>query len=98
MYNINITIADDVVGSVIESSIGAIYYWARDRALDGGGYTITEYDGAAYRLDREKIARGLGLMAAQHPRHFCRVVDGSADHVTGDVLIQLALFGELKYG
>ena len=47
---------------------------------------------------REQWAAGLRLMAQKYPRKFAEVVDGTGDATTGDVLIQLAAFGELRYG
>lgn len=53
-----------------------------------------------YRLTRYRIACGLRLMAEQHPDHFRDMTseDTSGDATTGDVLLQLCLFGDVIYG
>lgn len=48
-------------------------------------------------LDREAINRGLQLLS-QHPRHFRDFVEENEDAITGDVFIQLCLFGNIVYG
>ena len=40
----------------------------------------------------------LCLMAELHPRKFAEILDGTADLTAGSILIQLAAFGEVKYG
>jgi hypothetical protein len=42
--------------------------------------------------------RVLALMATKTPRHFANIVGERGDSETGDVLVQLACFGELRYG
>lgn len=37
-------------------------------------------------------------MAAMAPRHYANMVAGRGDAETGDVLVQIACFGEIKYG
>lgn len=55
-------------------------------------------DGKFHRLDREAICRGLQLMADKYPEHFLDVVNENDDATTGDVFLQLCLFGELVFG
>lgn len=50
------------------------------------------------RLDREAIERGLQLMADKYPRHFSDFLAENDDATTGDVFIQLCVFGEIIYG
>jgi hypothetical protein len=47
---------------------------------------------------KEQWASELRFMAERYPRKFAELVDGTGDATTGDVLIQLAAFGELRYG
>jgi len=49
-------------------------------------------------LNGKVIQRGLDLMAAKHPKHFAAFVADQYDAITGDVLVQLSLLGELVYG
>lgn len=52
------------------------------------------------KLTRPKIEAGLRLMAKNHPDDFRDMTseDTSGDAITGDVLLQLCLFGEVLYG
>jgi len=49
-------------------------------------------------LDRAAVARGLQLMQEKTLTHFANFLHGREDETTGDVFMQLALFGELRYG
>lgn len=44
------------------------------------------------------VQKGLELMRDQYPRHYADLVEENDDLVTGDVWLQLAVFGELIYG
>lgn len=48
-------------------------------------------------LNLERIKRGLTLMAKVEPEHFADIINENSDEVTSDILLQLALFGEVKY-
>jgi hypothetical protein len=37
-------------------------------------------------------------MRDQYPRHYADLVEENDDAITGDVFLQLAVFGELIYG
>lgn len=66
---------------------------------DGAVFIKTTEDGPKeFRLDRVAIMKGLALMAEKHPRHFGDFLAEHDDADTGDVFIQLALFGEVLYG
>ena len=42
--------------------------------------------------------RIVALMATKTPRHFANMIREAGDAETGDVFVQLACFGEIKYG
>ena len=44
------------------------------------------------------VQKGLELMRDQYPRHYADLVEENDDAITGDVWLQLAVFGELIYG
>jgi len=44
-----------------------------------------------------KWGSALRLMAERCPRHFANMLTGNGDATTGNVLIQLAAFGQLRY-
>ncbi len=66
-----------------------------------GATTVSEEDGGReYVIDAEKLNAALVRMA-ENPRlahHFAALLTGKSDAETGDVLIQLACFGALRYG
>lgn len=67
---------------------------------EGGAITLLdmEDDRKSYRLDLPALKRGAAIMAVKYPRHFSDMVNEGGDAITGDVLIQCAVFGELVYG
>lgn len=50
------------------------------------------------RLDAAACQRGLAIMAHKHAQHFADATSESSDATTGDVFLQLALFGEVIFG
>jgi hypothetical protein len=52
----------------------------------------------SYWLGPRAIARGLRLIAQDHPRDMADILAGDADADTADHFFQLALFGQLIYG
>lgn len=50
------------------------------------------------KLDGPAIAQGLALMSTTHVRHFANFITEREDANTGDVFVQLCLFGEVVYG
>jgi hypothetical protein len=56
---------------------------------DGGGFDL-------YCLDRDKIAVGLTLLS--RTQHWQDFMEGNEDGTTGDVFMQLCLFGEVVFG
>lgn len=66
------------------------------RLTDERGQTDAKYKPLV--LDREAVERGLRLMAQKHPRHWGDFLNEDSDASTGDVLIQLSLLGEVRYG
>lgn len=61
---------------------------------DNTGETI-----ATHRLDRAALERGLVLLAGYKvSRYWQDVVNETVDCETGDVFLQLALLGEVRYG
>ena len=51
-----------------------------------------------YRRTMDGVRKGLELMRDQYPRHYADLMEEEDDAVTGDVWLQLAVFGELIYG
>lgn len=51
-----------------------------------------------FTLTKQALYDGLQKMANQYAFHFNDVMEENDDAVTADVLLQMALFGELVYG
>lgn len=97
---LEIEISDETLSHVIDGA--GISYWALLAFPDNGGAAIWERDGVvscAWPLPAPVLARGLQTMARVAPGQFGRLLDPYKwDATTGDVLIQCALFGEVRYG
>lgn len=109
--DITVKVNDELVANALDSA--DIGYWARvpqgcgdhKKLLDGKATaTVEEFDESTgettktHTLTGEKVRIGLSIMAEKYPRHFQDVVADNADAETGDVLVQLSLFGEIVYG
>ena len=53
---------------------------------------------AKHHLTIEGVKKGLELMRDQYPRHYADLMEENDDLITGDVWLQLAVFGEIIYG
>lgn len=80
--------------------IDQYWHWTQLVPLEEGcrvtGHDIVD-DKPVY-VDRERIERGLQLMATKTPKHWADWRTQSGDAITGDVFLQLCIFGEVIYG
>lgn len=53
---------------------------------------------ARHEITIADVQKGLELMRDQYPRHYADLVEENDDLITGDVWLQLTVFGELIYG
>lgn len=68
-------------------------------------FTVTEVSdkakgaikGRTYELSLDKLKAGIKVMASKYPDHFNDVIREMGDEITGDVLVQCALFGDIVY-
>ncbi len=95
----------DIPLQYIEHIIRGAYigYWARMHIGRALRYTIEELpDGESnprvFQIGPARIQRALFLMSSACPQHLPGVLTGRGDNTVGDALVQLACFGELKYG
>lgn len=106
-----VQVADQLIANCLDSA--DIGYWARvpkgcgDHAeLLKGNRTavVIELDAdqrqpyARHTLTAEKVRKGVERMAAKYPHHMKNLLDDNSDAETGDVLVQLALLGDIVYG
>lgn len=55
-------------------------------------------ESAKHHITIVEVQKGLELMRDKYPRHYANLVEEEDDLITGDVWLQLAVFGELIYG
>ena len=60
--------------------------------------TAEERAAAKHKITIDDVRKGLELMRDEYPRHWADLVEENDDLITGDVFLQLAVFGELIYG
>ena len=68
--------------------------------LKGGELYLKDIEsdrGTRYVLDYKTMIRGLEVMASREPRTFADILTDDGDMTTGDVFVQCALFGKVKY-
>lgn len=59
----------------------------------------TKFDGLTYTLNAEAIRRGVKMMAQiKNKEWIASLLNDDFDGPSGDVLIQLAVLGEIRYG
>ena len=109
---IEIMIATQTIRDAIESGIhGGIQYWADvlewrlpTQAIDEAAVdpnvvcVLRERDGGKVYSLQGRWLLALQIMATAYPKTFGQILRDSSDANSGDVLIQLAMFGELRYG
>jgi hypothetical protein len=91
--NFTVTISDRVITNAYISA--AIGYWGAR-----SGRRVKDGDGTVYNVTDTKLMRAMSLLAADfnNSDSFARIMADRADTHDGDLLIQYACFGELKYG
>ena len=72
------------------------YLWV---PLNDGGTIKIRPDGSPlwHHLGEFQIAAGLRLLSSEYPEHWQKFMTENEDAGTGDVFLQLCLFGEVKY-
>ena len=59
----------------------------------------TLVEGSSYiYLTRQKIIAGLQKLQQDYPKHFDDLIEGQHDAITGSVLQQVILLGDVEYG
>lgn len=99
---------DDILTTAVEGGIG---YWSRienPRGLDFEHLwsnfkpirlaECDDYGSVEHTLTREKIEKGLKLLGEKYPKRLAELTRGEYDVEAPDMLFQLALFGEVRYG
>lgn len=82
------------------------WHWCQLIPCMGGSVSFCEiplYDARIKQwplitLDREKLEKGLQLMAEKYPKHWADFISENSDAITGDVFLQLCVFREIRYG
>lgn len=87
---------DRVVRCISEARIR---YWAHDINWKPGDCKLTflDLDDRYWEVTSANFVYGLSIMAVYQPKHFGDFMGRTSDSVTGDILIQMAAFGEVIY-
>jgi hypothetical protein len=98
-----ISVPDRIIIDTLISAIeGGIYNWCSAAMLSAPEPLCARFQeadgGAVFEFTTADWPRVVALMATKTPRHYASMVGERGDAETGDVLVQLACFGELKYG
>lgn len=96
---ITIDVPDEVIDDVLCEPHAR--YWCREASWSAHfhvGACVDGETGAKFPLNRTVLKRALSLMATHHSRSFARLLSASWDGETGDILLQLMAFGEVRYG
>ena len=80
---------------------GVVVYDCFDENIDEDNWPYEPKDfpaSAKHHITLADVEKGLKLMQEQYPRHYADLAEEEDDAITGDVWLQLAVFGELIYG
>jgi hypothetical protein len=68
--------------------------------LRGGSLTVGDIEGDMPDkiLDRAAIVKGLKLLSEKYPKHYADFLSENEDAITGDVFLQLAVYGDVIFG
>jgi hypothetical protein len=96
----------EILDERIADYVGRAYigYWCDDSAWSRKTLSLAVHESDPdagsdgwCRVGPAQFATALGIMATQFPARFAELVSDSGDMYTGDLLVQLACFGEEKY-
>ena len=78
---------------------GVMVYDCYDENIDEDADDFTQFpETAKHHITLDDVRKGLELMRDRYPLHYADLVEGSDDLDTGDVWLQLTVFGGLIYG
>lgn len=78
---------------------GVMVYDLYDEDAEDFDGDIKEFPASAkHHITIVEVQKGLELMRDEYPRHWADLVEENDDLITGDVFLQLAVFGEVIYG
>jgi len=102
---IGVDIPDEIINSILLRGMESPYsYWAKfeNKRISPDSSllkcNIVEIEtGDLKKISTGSIYNGLRLMATKKPAQFARIIEGTFDGETGDILIQMSVFGAIKY-
>lgn len=78
---------------------GVMVYDCYDENIDEDADDFTQFPKSAkHHITLDDVRKGLELMRDLYPQHWADLMEENDDAITGDVWLQLAVFGELVYG
>jgi len=111
VITVKVEVKTGYLESVLASASRGTDYWAEgagelayESVVHGllyGGKSVkitdTEDDDKKHTLTLAKIEKGLAIMAKDEPSEFAEILSEDGDMYTGDILLQCALLGEVRY-
>lgn len=89
----NVCIEDKWAAILVNGGTLVVYdEYEMDSELNDGEEPTKHY------LTLKDVRKGLRLMKKEYPHHYADLVEENDDTITGDVWLQLAVFGEVIYG
>lgn len=73
------------------------YFTAKFTVIEDSDEKAGAIKGQTYELSLDKLKSGLQVLATKYPHHFNDIVKENSDAITGDALVQCALFGDIVY-
>lgn len=100
---------DQIINLFITACEGGSNYWCNSLTPLGKnkdayramlyGFTLTDgTDGKEHTVTSKDISKAINLMFTEYPHHFGDILKENDDAITGDVFLQLCVFGEVIYG
>tara|TARA_R100000808_G_C2112353_1_gene126082 strand:- start:521 stop:838 length:318 start_codon:yes stop_codon:yes gene_type:complete len=100
--SISYSLHPDVVPDCVKSALRYINQtWGDVEKVSDGTWRITErdeYGGDSWILSEAMFEKGVRMLATEKPQRFAGLVDEvNFDAITGDLIVQYALWGEDRY-
>ena len=86
---------EDKLAVALLNGKGVVVY---DQYVIEDAETEEERAEGRHPITLDNVKKGLELMQEKYPNHYADLVEENDDAITGDVWLQLAVFGELIYG
>jgi hypothetical protein len=90
---------EDFLAGGSQQPTGGYYHWCQLMpTVEGCSVMVTDQEeNEQWELDLRHLVNGLHLLAARYPHHWTDFIQENEDANTGDIYLQVCLFGEERY-